>query len=526
MKLITRLQKVFFTGQALSSATAILIYLAAVKLLIHLLTANNYGYFGDEFYWLAMGEHLDYGYVDVPPLVAYIGAFWRLFFGASLLAIRLLPALAGAMTVFLAGRLARELGGGRFAQGFTALMVLAGPSWLTLNSWFAYDSFDQLCSVLFFYQTARLTNLETPGRWLGLGLIAGLGAMTKLSMIFTAGAFALAWLSVSRRQSFRTRWPWLAGVIAILLCTPFIVWQTVHQWPLLTYIHNYNLARPHPGPLDFLLQIVWAQNPILLPLWLTGLFCLIWGREGKQYRILGLTFLILLTFFMVVMKMESRMLFSAFFPLLAGGAVWLERSFDKWAIRWRGINWFKPAYPLLVILSGALLAIGTLPLLPIKTLTRYLSSVSPVAKQEVYGNTLPLQIAFRFGWPEMVKEVAKIYQSLPETERKNCLIWAGHYAEAGAIDLLGQKYGLPKAVCNHLSYHFWVPGPAVAKAEVVIMFGNESHDPYLIFDEVTPVPRIKGHPYAVKWERNLPIYICRKPKIPIPEIWTKYANFR
>ena len=167
----------------LLGATAILVYLALVKLIIHLLTANNYGYDGDEFYWLAIGQHLDFGYVDVPPLVAYIGAVWRFLFGTSLFAIHILPALAGAVMVFFAGLLAREMGGGRFAQSVTALLVLVAPFWLKMNSMFTYDPFDQLCSIILFYLIVRLIKEETPRRWIGLGIMAGLGIMTKLTMI-------------------------------------------------------------------------------------------------------------------------------------------------------------------------------------------------------------------------------------------------------------------------------------------------------------------------------------------------------
>jgi 4-amino-4-deoxy-L-arabinose transferase-like glycosyltransferase len=111
----------------LLGATAILVYLALVKLIIHLLTANNYGYFVDEFYWMDMAKHLDFGYVDVPPLVAYIGAVWRFLFGASMFAIRILPALAGAVMVFFAGLLAREMGGGRFAQSGRRIVGFGRP---------------------------------------------------------------------------------------------------------------------------------------------------------------------------------------------------------------------------------------------------------------------------------------------------------------------------------------------------------------------------------------------------------------
>src|SRR5215510_8792615 len=107
---------------------AIVAALAAIKLLLHLATAANYGLFVDELYFLACGEHLAWGYVDMPPLTAFQAWLARALFGDSPYAIHLFPALAGAGIVLLTGMLAGELGGGRYAQALAALVALAAPS--------------------------------------------------------------------------------------------------------------------------------------------------------------------------------------------------------------------------------------------------------------------------------------------------------------------------------------------------------------------------------------------------------------
>src|ERR1700754_4160588 len=94
-----------------SSGSRIVLAIALGNLLFHLLIANRYGIFRDELYYLACSEHLDAGYVDQPPLIAFIAWIARHVFGESLLGLRFLPALAGAVTVWLTGKLARELGG-------------------------------------------------------------------------------------------------------------------------------------------------------------------------------------------------------------------------------------------------------------------------------------------------------------------------------------------------------------------------------------------------------------------------------
>src|SRR5271169_4132682 len=75
---------------------AIVACLAAAKLLLHLLTASQYGPFRDELYYVACSEHLGAGYVDHPPLIAFVTWVARHAFGDSLFALRLLPAVAGA----------------------------------------------------------------------------------------------------------------------------------------------------------------------------------------------------------------------------------------------------------------------------------------------------------------------------------------------------------------------------------------------------------------------------------------------
>ena len=130
--------KNIFSRQFLLSDIAILIYLALFKLLIHVFTnmAGGYGYFRDEFYYIACSEHLDLGYVDQPPLSIFILAISRWILGDSLVALRFLPAVAGALMVFLTGLMVRELGGGRFAQSLAALAVIVAPTYLGLNNSF------------------------------------------------------------------------------------------------------------------------------------------------------------------------------------------------------------------------------------------------------------------------------------------------------------------------------------------------------------------------------------------------------
>src|ERR671933_1551112 len=185
----------------LSSDNALLAYLALAKLLLHLLTNGNYGYFRDEFYYVAAGERLDLGYVDFPPFVAIVADVSRFLLGDSPVALRFFPALAGALVVVLAGLMARELGGGRFAQGLAALATLVAPNFLVMGTFLSMDAFDQLFWVSAAYVLLLILKRDQPSLWLLFGLIAGLGLLTKLSMLsFGFGVFVALLLTQSRRH--------------------------------------------------------------------------------------------------------------------------------------------------------------------------------------------------------------------------------------------------------------------------------------------------------------------------------------
>jgi hypothetical protein len=525
------MKREFFSRKILWNETTILIYLALAKLAIHLLTANNYGYFGDELYFLSMTKHLDFGYVDVPPFIVYVAALSRWLIGDSLFAIHVLPAIAGAIMVFLAGLLVRELGGGRFAQWFTALIVLMAPFWLVENSIFTYEPFDQLFVLLVFYMIVLLIKQETPKRWLIFGLIAGIGIMIKLSMIFTGFGLAVALVLTSRRKSFLTWWPWLAGLIAIAICTPYIAWQWNHDWPLLKYWHNYAMYRQHNDLFQFFQNQNLALNPVTLPIWLIGLYYLLFHREGKKFRILGLIHLVMLIVFSGFMKMESRIITSSYFPLLAAGAVFLERIIMAAGTRRLSFNWLKPVYTGILLVSGVFLAPSWLPVLPVPVLERYLGIITNTPVAINLPMELPFAFSFRFGWPEMAKQIADIYHGLPEDERQKCVIYTGNYAEAGAIDLYGKAYGLPSPISNHLSYQIW--GPGQNTGEVAIVFGRSFSylDPGFtsiwlsgIYHEVNHVAII-SHKYSTRLERNLAVFVCRKPKMSLHKVWEMFEDF-
>src|SRR3712207_2603628 len=273
---------------------SLLAYLALAKLLLHLLTADNYGYFRDELYYMAAGGRLDLGYVDFPPFVALVAAFTRWLLGDSLVALHLFPALAGAVVVLLAGLMARQLGGGRFAQGLAALATLVAPTFLAMGTFISMDAFDQLFWVAAAYVLLVILKRDRPRLWLVFGLIAGLGVLTKVTMLYFGFAVFIALLLTSARRHLRTPWPWLGGAIALAFLLPYVYWQLRHGWPTLEFWADYGEKVDPASPVEFLIEQVVMMQPPTLPPWLAGLYYYLFSRDGRPFRQMGWIYVILL----------------------------------------------------------------------------------------------------------------------------------------------------------------------------------------------------------------------------------------
>lgn len=438
----------------LLGAAATLGILAAVKLLVHLLTAANYGLFGDELYFLAAGEHLDWGYVDMPPLTAAQAWLAHSLFGESVFGIHLFPALLGAGLMLLTGLIVYELGGRRFAQTLAGLAGLIASIYLYVHSYLSMNSVEPLIWMGCAWMLIRMIKTGNTRLWLAFGALAGLGLLNKHTMALFGAALVAGLLLTPARKLLRSKWFLLGGAIAFLIFLPNLVWMMRHDFPFFELQANIRSDRRNVelDPLQFVLQQVIFLNPLTLPLWLAGLGWFFAGQGGKAYRALAWAYLITLAL-LLVSNGRVYYLAPAYPMLFAGGAVAIER----WAEQrgWR--RWLKPAYAAVLIVGGAILAPFWLPLLPPQTYIRY-ARVVPLGQPAIETSgtgALPQLFADRFGWPEQVQAVAKAFHALPPELQPKTAIWGNNYSQAGAVDFYGPALGLPKAISGHLSYWYW-----------------------------------------------------------------------
>ncbi len=493
--------------------------LAAFKLGLHL-TVNAvtpYGFHRDELLYLAMGRHLRLWAMDFPPAIALVAEAVRATAGDSLFAIRTVPALAGTLLLLLAALIARELGGGRWAQALSPLGVLASPLFLRSASLFQPVVLDQLAWTVALYALVRLCREPVPRWWMLLGAALGTGLLAKFSAAFIGLAVFLAILVTPRRAWLRTPWPWLAALLALGIGSPSLAGQVRLDFPVLGQMADLRSSQlERVTPLGFLLaQLLWGPATLVA---LAGLGALLVDPTLKAFRVAGWS---CAWAFVILMALHGKPYYAGpVYPLLfAGGSGVIERLGQ--ARLGPLMRWGTAAA--LVLSMAALLPIGV-PILPPADMARYARAIGATAALRTNtgeSEQLPQDYADMIGWEEQVMAVAEVYRSLPAADRERAVLVAANYGEAGALDFFGPRYGLPPVVSPAGSY--WFFGPGEKPGDVVIAIGAERTDIEPLFSTVELAGRITS-PWSVAEERELSIFVARGPHRTLQENWPSLAG--
>jgi len=496
--------------------TSIIAGLALVALIVHLLTIHRYGYFRDELYYVACARHLDFGYVDLAPLSAFLLRIELILFGSSLFALRIFPVLASALTIVLTGILTREMGGRAWAIAFACTSMFGSLFFLAVGNFYSPNVYEPLFWTGAIYLLRRIVNGAPSHTWLWFGVVVGFGIQNKHSMVFFGVAIVLAILLTPQRRQFAQKWIWLGGLIALVIALPNILWQIERGWPTWVLLHGIAKSNKNVvlSPWEFFFQQITLMNPANFPLWFGGSIWLLVSHEGRHFRVIAFTYLIAFTEF-VVMHGKNYYLAPAYPMLFAAGGVAFERIF---ALR---LRWLKPAIAFLVVVSTVVFAPVVLPILSPEKLLAYMRAIHFEVPRTETSHTaaLPQLFADQFGWEEMVRSVARVYASLPANEQKLAAIFCQNYGEAGAIDFFGPKYGLPSALSGHQNYFYW--GPGNYTGEIMIVLDDDATDEREQFCSVEDRGMVESSVWAMPSEQRLHIFVCRDLKIPLRELWPK-----
>ena len=505
----------------------VVLLLALANFLLHLYFNNRYGYFRDEFNYMACGDHLAWGYVDHPPLIPFLIRLSRLLLGDSLRSIRFIPALASSLLIVQTAAIARKLGGRRYALLLSAICALIAPQYLSNGSLLGTNCLEPILWMGCAYFAILAIQRNDPRYWLWFGVVAGIGLEEKYSIALFGLGLVVGLLLTEQRRVFLNKWIWLGGFAALLIFLPNVLWNIKYDWPFLQLIRAIRAEGRDVvlGPFPYFFQQTLLVNPLTAPIWLVGFFALLFSMRLKPYRALGWCYVVCYTAFFVLHG-KNYYLAPVYPMLLASGAVVIESAIHRAGNVSPHCQGLKLAIVVVLLASGAHLAPVVVPVLSpddFLAYTKYLPFKLPVMEHSHARAALPQWYSDQFGWKEIVDEAAVAWNRIPAAERPGCGIFAQNYGQAGAIDFFGRRYGLPPALSGHQTYFLWGPRNYSGNCLIVLDDSREALEGF--FERVEYVGKSADNPYAL--ERELPVFLCHGPKFgSLAELWPRLKKWR
>jgi hypothetical protein len=348
----------------------------------------------------------------------------------------------------------------------------------------------------------------------------GLGLLNKIDFLWFGVGLAAALLLTDLRKHLLTPWPYAAAGIALLIFSPYIVWNITHDFAHLEFIRNASAGK-YSGltRLDFLSGQAMLLNPVNMLLWVPGLLFLLFNREGKRYRALGVIYAAAFVILLANPHSKAEYLGPAYTMLFAGGGVAVER----WASRGRR-GWAVVSLATLSVLTSLLILPLAVPVLPVETFIKYSAAIgiTPSTSEAKELSELPQYYADMFGWEGLARDVSAVYLAIPESEKSSTIVIAPNYGEAGALEYYAPKYPLPRVISTHNSYWFW--GYPKEGFRTAIVLRGEEEDHKKSCDDVT-LAAVHTCRYCMPYENNMAIYVCRGLRITPAEIWESHKTF-
>lgn len=477
-----------------------------------------YGLFHDEAYYWACAKRPGLGYVDHPPLSAWVLAGSMVLLGDGLLVFELVPALCAAGTVVLTGLMARRIGAGTFGQFVAALGVMVAPFTLVLFSFYSVNAIEVVLWTATTFLMVELIRTGNERLWLAIGAVAGIGLLNKHTFALLAFGLGAGIVATPLRAQLRSRWLWLGGAVALLLALPNLLWNLEHGWPSLAFYRSRPTADlPASFVEAFALQVA-GTNPAAVLLWMPGALYLLCSRRARLYRPLGIAFLALLLVILFSGQRRADRIAGIYPIVLAAGATF----WDQWRGRWRRAVRF--ALPVLLVGFGGLVVPVTLPVLPPQAAAAYFRAIGekPDIERADVGQELPLYLFGRLWWQRFAAEVVAAWDTLPAEERARSVVLAPHWVFASVIEYYGRDRDLPPVVAPHNAYWFW--REAAAGRDVVVSVAVESETLSRYFEETRLVGVFRCE-HCASLPSEIPIHVSTGPARPLVDLLAEWRHF-
>jgi hypothetical protein len=485
---------------------------AAVVAIVHGAVAGKYDIFRNELYFIICGRHPAFGYVDQPPLIPLLAALTQIA-GVHVALLRLPAVLAAISIVPLAVLFAQLLGATTRGAWLAAVAAASATLVTAMTATLSTSTFEPIAFTAIAYLITRAL-LRGEGRafWWA-GAIAGVAFEAKYGVAFWVIGLGIGIALTGPRTVFASRDLWIGVLIAVLLALPNLLWQAAYGFPFLELVRNDNAGNFTGSPIGFTIGQILAANFLLAPLAAAGVIAPFFTPRLARFRFVAIAFLFSA---LVILATHGKNYYlagayPAIFALGAAACTTLPRVLVAlWAV--------------LAAANGAFSLPLVLPVLPPERLERMLDRMAfrpPPVEAAGIGAPLMQMLSDEFGWRELARDVEAAYAALPPPDRNRAAIFASNYGEAAAIDVYGN--GLPPALSGNNQYYLW--GPRGYDGSVVLAVNADAAAWARFCDSARVVAHFGSSPYAMPYERDRPIVLCRGMHPPLPLRWPQFKHY-
>ena len=435
--------------------TRLIFIFAIIKFLIpFIFISSAFELHRDEYLYLADADHLAWGYLEMPPLLALLGAISKLM-GGSFFAVYFWGALLGALTMILVGKIVQELKGNTFAIGI-ACMAFLTSAYLRINILFQPNSLDGFFWTLAVYSFIRLIHSGNYKYLYYIGISFGLGLLSKYTMGFFIAGFLVSILGTEQRKWLKSIHFYASMLLALLIVLPNFLWQYNHYFPVLHHMDMLeNQQLKYTSRIDFMIaQLIMFMSSFYI--WILALWFIGFKKEGKAYRSIGIIWLVVILLFLWL-RGKPYYAASIYPSLLAIGSVYLASILQQ-----KGFKLFRFMIPAYMLLATLLFFPVAIPFLSPEKLDVFYQfagtkKLGLLDWEERKNNPLPQDFADMLGWKEMAEKTAKVYHALPDSIQKQTMVYGDNYGDAGALAFYRKQLGMPEIYSDDASFGFWLP---------------------------------------------------------------------
>ncbi|MDF2431492.1 MAG: hypothetical protein JWP44_1123 [Mucilaginibacter sp.] len=472
-KLLRYQQHTIENNEDRQNYTSLIFLFVSVKILLNIIAMGRFGFQRDELLYITLGDHLDWGFKEVPPFIALLAKLSGVFFGKSLFSTRIFSTIFSALIVWFTGKIVVEFGGKKLAISLACAAVIFSPAFAASGYLFEPVVFDQLWWVLLVYLLIRFNNTSRYKYLYFIGPVIGLGLLTKFSILFFVITI-IAGLLVTEKRKILFQRPILTIILtALAIFSPTMIWEFNHHLPVLTQMKELRSEQlADITPWDFFIQQI-IVNGIVLLLSLTGLGFLLLSPALRKFQFLGFTYLFIF-FILMALHGKNYYMLGAYPMLFAAGAYGIETWLQKKSFA------LQSGVIVFLTLPNLVLLPLFLPVFPLdQTIAIFNSAYKklPLFSFEAKWDDKELHplsqnYGVMFGWDEMAEKVATAYGSLSIEQQKHTLIYAFNYGEASSLHFYGKRYHLPEVISLNSSFSLWAP--ANLNAEYIIFIDDKS----------------------------------------------------